>query len=71
MSKPTELAAARMRVFMLEREKCAGCGHTLAAHAPTVSKPEGCRSWDVADTRLIYCACKAFVDEATEQMELA
>lgn len=70
MSKLTELAALRMQVFALEHEKCAGCGHTLSAHAPTQAKPESCRAWDTIAGRVVYCVCKTFVDERSEQTEL-
>lgn len=70
MSKLTELAALRMQVFALEHEKCARCNHTLSAHAPTLSKPESCRAWDTKAGKVVYCRCKAFRDEQSEQMEL-
>lgn len=70
MSKLTELAALRMQVFALEHEKCSSCKHTLSAHAPTLSKPESCRAWDTIAGKIVYCRCKAFVDEKSEQMEL-
>lgn len=71
MSKLTELAALRMQVFALEREVCAECGHTLKWHEARVSDArKGCRQFSFGTGRQVFCKCRAFKDEPTEQLSL-